>query len=69
MFVQVAAVTLLPPALLFLILLLNDKPLMGEHTNTRWQNIANWTIALFVILMSTGFALSVLFPGLLGGNL
>ena len=35
--------TLLPAALMFLILLLNDKPLMGEHVNTRWQNIANWS--------------------------
>ena len=68
MFVQVAAVTLLPPALLFLILLLNDKPLMGEYTNTRWQNIANWTIAVLVIIMSTGFALSILFPKYFGGN-
>ncbi len=33
-FVQVVAVTLLPAALMFLILLLNDKPLMGEHVNT-----------------------------------
>ena len=34
---------------MFLILLLNDKPLMGEHVNTRWQNIANWSITIFVI--------------------
>ena len=39
---QVVAVTLLPAALVFLILLLNDKPLMGEYVNTRWQNIVNW---------------------------
>ena len=64
MFVQVAAVTLLPAALLFLILLLNEKSIMGEYVNTRWQNIANWSIALFVIVMSTGFAISVLFPEL-----
>ena len=41
MFVQVVAVTLLPAALVFLILLLNDKPLMGQYVNTRWQNVAN----------------------------
>ena len=52
-FVQVVAVTLLPAALVFLILLLNDKPLMGKYVNTRWQNIANWAIVLFVIVMST----------------
>ncbi len=64
MFVQVVAVTLLPAALMFLILLLNDKQLMGQYVNTRTQNIANWSIVIFVILMSTVFAVSVLFPGL-----
>ena len=34
LFVQVVAVTLLPAALVFLILLLNDKDTMGEYTNT-----------------------------------
>ncbi len=69
MFVQVVAVTLLPAALLFLILLLNDKPLMGAHVNTRWQNIANWSITLFVIIMSTLFGISVLFPELFPSGL
>ncbi|MGA2092165.1 MAG: divalent metal cation transporter [Sedimentisphaerales bacterium] len=61
-FVQVVAVSLLPVALVFLILLLNDKPLMGKNVNTRWQNIANWSITIFVILISTLFGVSVLFP-------
>jgi NRAMP (natural resistance-associated macrophage protein)-like metal ion transporter len=60
-FVQVVAVTLLPAALIFLILLLNDKPLMGEHVNTRWQNIANWSIVIFVIAMSVAYAITNLF--------
>lgn len=63
-FVQVVAVTLLPAALVFLILLLNDEAIMGEHTNTRWQNVANWSITVFVILVSSVFGLSVLFPAL-----
>lgn len=67
-FVQVVAVTLLPAALVFLILLLNDKPLMGTHTNTRWQNIANWSITIFVILVSTLFGVSVLYPNLFGSG-
>ncbi len=62
LFVQVVAVTLLPAALVFLILLLNDKPLMGEYVNTRWQNFVNWTIVVFVIAISTVYAVSVLFP-------
>ena len=67
-FVQVVAVTLMPAALVFLILLLNDKPLMGEHVNTRWQNIANWSIVIFVIAMSTLFGISQMFPNLFGGG-
>ncbi len=64
MFVQVVAVTLLPPALVFLILLLNDKPLMGKHVNTRWENIMNWSIVMVVVVMSTLLGISTLFPEL-----
>ncbi|MEI6278496.1 MAG: Nramp family divalent metal transporter [Verrucomicrobiae bacterium] len=62
MFVQVVAVTLLPAALLFLVLLLNDKELMGEHVNSLWQNIANIGIIIFVILASSLYGISILFP-------
>ena len=68
MFVQVVAVTLLPATLLFLILLLNDKLLMGEYVNTRYQNFANWTIAIVVIFMSTCLGISVLFPEWFGAG-
>jgi NRAMP (natural resistance-associated macrophage protein)-like metal ion transporter len=68
MAVQVVAVTLLPPSLIFLILLLNDKGVMGEYVNTGWQNFANTTITVFVILMSTLFGVSVLFPSLFSGG-
>ena len=56
---------MLPAALTFLLLLLNDEPLMGKYVNTRWQNIANGGIIVFVIIMSTLFAVSVLFPNLM----
>jgi Mn2+/Fe2+ NRAMP family transporter len=62
MFVQVVAVTLLPSALVFLILILNSPEFMGEHVNTRTQNIVNWGIVLSVTLLSTLFAVSTLFP-------
>ena len=67
-FVQVVAVTLLPAALFFLILILNDKQVMGEHTNTRWQNIANWSIAIFVVAISTVYGISTIFPEWFGGT-
>jgi NRAMP (natural resistance-associated macrophage protein)-like metal ion transporter len=62
MFVQVVAVTLLPAALVFLILILNDTSFMGRYVNNRRQNIANWSIVIFVTVMSTLFAVSTLFP-------
>jgi NRAMP (natural resistance-associated macrophage protein)-like metal ion transporter len=62
MFVQVVAVTLLPSALVFLILILNSRDFMGDRVNTRTQNIVNWAIVLFVTVMSTLFAISTLFP-------
>jgi len=68
MFVQVVAVTLLPSALVFLILILNDRQFMGEYVNSRGENIANWSIVLFVMAMSTLFALSTLFPHLFAGS-
>jgi hypothetical protein len=36
--------------------------------NTRGQNIANWSITVFVIIVSTAFGLSVLFPHLFGSG-
>ena len=68
MYVQVVAVTLLPSVLIFLLIMLNDRQFMGEHVNTRWQNIANVSIVVFVTLMSSLFALTTLFPGLFGGK-
>jgi Mn2+/Fe2+ NRAMP family transporter len=64
LFVQVIATTLLPAALVFLILLLNDKKTMGKYTNTRWQNVANVTIVVAVIVTSTLYGISAVFPDL-----
>ena len=58
------AVTLLPAAHIFLILILNDEGFMGKHVNTRRQNIVNWSIVVGIIIISTIFALSTLFPDL-----
>ena len=66
LFVQVVAVTLLPAALVFLILLLNDREHMGEYANTRLQNVIGGTIVTVIIVLSTLYGISVLFPSLFG---
>jgi NRAMP (natural resistance-associated macrophage protein)-like metal ion transporter len=64
LFVQVVAVTLLPAALVFLILLLNDHETMGEYCNTRTQNVIGGIIIGTIIVLSTCYGISALFPGL-----
>jgi Mn2+/Fe2+ NRAMP family transporter len=66
LFVQVIAVTLLPAALVFLILLLNNEESMGQHRNTFTQNIVNISIVVVIIILSTLYGFSVLFPGAFG---
>jgi NRAMP (natural resistance-associated macrophage protein)-like metal ion transporter len=64
MYVQIVAVTLLPAILIFMLLLLNDEGFMGAHVNTRWQNVVNGSIVAGIIVVSTLFAVSTLFPRL-----
>lgn len=65
LFVQVIAVTLLPAALVFLFLLLNNEEIMGEYRNTLWQNIAGITIVITIIVLSTLYGITTLFPELI----
>ena len=62
LFVQVIAVTLLPAALVFLLLLLNNEEMMGKYKNTLMQNIWGFLIVFTIIIVSTLYALSVIFP-------
>jgi Mn2+/Fe2+ NRAMP family transporter len=64
LFVQVVAVTLLPAALVFLILLLNDRATMGEYCNTLQQNLIGGFIVVAIVVLSSLYGISVLFPGL-----
>lgn len=65
LFVQVAATTLLPAALVFLLLLLNNEDIMGKYKNNKIENIVNFAIVIVLIVLSTGYSLTVVFPNLL----
>ena len=62
LFVQVIAVTLLPAALVFLILLLNQADIVGKYKNSRFQNVVASVIVAGIIILSTLYAVSTLFP-------
>ncbi|VVB65871.1 Divalent metal cation transporter MntH [Candidatus Gugararchaeum adminiculabundum] len=64
LFVQVIAVTLLPAALVFLLLLLNNEELMGKYKNSLFQNIISTVIIGSIIILSTLYGISALFPDL-----
>ena len=64
LFVQVIATTLLPAAMVFLILLLNNEELMGAQKNNLVQNVINFSIVIGLIVLSTAYSISALFPNL-----
>ena len=49
---QVVNGILLPFVLLFVILLINDKELMGDHINSRWYNIVSWVTTGVMIALT-----------------
>lgn len=49
--VQVLAGIILPSAIIFLQLLLNDRQLLGDRwINRPWNNVINWTIIIVLFL-------------------
>lgn len=64
--VQVLAGVLLPSAIIFLQLLLNDKELLGdEFANKPWNNWVNWSIIIVLFILSLILAAQVVAPNLL----
>lgn len=63
--VQVLAGVILPSAVIFLQLLLNDHELLGDQwVNAKWNNWVNWTIIILLFVLSVVLALQVLAPKL-----
>jgi len=65
--VNVIAVLAMPPALAFLILLVNDRDVMGEHVNGFWLNAAGIAVTVLLVAVGIAFGVSTVFPGVLGG--
>ena len=62
--VQVLAGIMLPSAIVFLQLLLNDTELLGPRfVNRRWNNWVNWTVIAVLFALSLILAVQVLLPG------
>jgi Mn2+/Fe2+ NRAMP family transporter len=51
---QVVNGIVLPFVLIFMLLLVNDRRLMGEHVNSRRYNIVAWTTVVVMIALTLG---------------
>ena len=64
--VNVIATLLMAPALLFLLLLVNDREIMGDLANGWRANLAGGTIAVFISAVGAFYGVITVFPDLLG---
>jgi Mn2+/Fe2+ NRAMP family transporter len=49
---QVVNGVMLPPVLIFMLLLINNKEIMGEHTNSKAFDIIAWTTVVIMIVLT-----------------
>ncbi len=67
--VQALAGVILPSAIIFLQLLLNDHELLGdEYVNRSWNNVINWTIIILLFALSIVLAAQVVAPNVFPAN-
>jgi Mn2+/Fe2+ NRAMP family transporter len=64
--VNVIATLLMAPALLLLLLLANDREIMGDLANGRWGNLAGGAIVVAISAIGALYGVITVFPGLIG---
>jgi Mn2+/Fe2+ NRAMP family transporter len=63
--VNVIATLAMPPAIVFLMLLVNDREIMGSMGNGTWSNFLGITVTVLLILAGLVFGIVTVFPHLL----
>jgi len=64
---QVVNGVLLPPILIFMVLIASKKSIMGEYVNTKFFNIVSWTFTFVLVFLTLLLLVSTLFPRLFLG--
>jgi hypothetical protein len=67
--VQTLAGVLLPSATVFLLLLCNDRAVLGPWVNGRWTNVFTGTVIAILVMLSIILTASVLYPTITGGQI
>ena len=60
---QVINGSLLPLVLLFMLILINNKKLMGKYTNSKFFNIIAWATTIIMSILTVLLVVTTLFPG------
>jgi Mn2+/Fe2+ NRAMP family transporter len=63
--VNVIAVLAMPPAIVFLILLVNDREIMGSFANSHWDNFFGISVTVFLVLAGILFGITTIVPKLI----
>jgi Mn2+/Fe2+ NRAMP family transporter len=63
--VNVIAVLAMPPAIVFLMLLVNDREIMGEHANGRLANFLGISVTVLLVIAGLIYGVTTIFPKLL----
>jgi Mn2+/Fe2+ NRAMP family transporter len=67
--VQALAGVLLPSATVFLLLLCNDKAVLGPWVNGRWINLFTGVVIAIMVMLSIVLTASVLYPAITGAQI
>lgn len=62
--VNVIATLAMPPAIVFLLLLVNDREIMGEYANGHLGNIFGIAVTIFLVLAGLIYGITTIFPQL-----
>jgi len=63
--VNVIATLAMPPAIVFLLLLVNDRQIMGEHANSRLANVFGIGVTVLLVLAGLIYGITTVFPKVL----
>jgi Mn2+/Fe2+ NRAMP family transporter len=64
--VNVIATLLMAPAIVFVLILINDREVMGTYANGWRMNLAGGAVVVFIALAGTLYGIVTVFPGLFG---
>ena len=62
---QVINGILLPLILICMLLLINNKKIMGDYTNSGFFNILTWGTSILLIVLTLSMIITTLFPNIL----